>query len=345
MVNIGHPLYREDLKYATEYIRGRLIESETKSVLIIGATGLIGSFLTDVLVYYNRNVKKQFDIWAMGRSMKRLQDRFSYAGEGELYLWEHDINLPLETDVKFDYIFHLASNADPGTYKKYPVETITTNVLGAVHVIEYAKRHTDTRILFTSTMEVYGESEEETLSENAIGALNFNEVRAGYPESKRVSELLYHSAHIQYGVWAVVVRLGYIYGPTMTESDNKVVAEFVRNAACGKDLELQSAGLQRRSYCYVADAVTGMLAALFFGDAGEAYNVADEGSVLTIRQLAELIAEAAKVKLILQSNEITQDEKRRAGDKVLDARKLKQLGWNARNEIEVGIGRTLEIIR
>ncbi len=275
MVNIKHPLYQEDLKYVAEYIRGSTMGVGEKKVLIMGATGLIGSFLTDVLVYYNRYINVQFDIWAMGRSLKRLQNRFSYVVEDEIHLWEHDINLPLNTDIEFDYIFHLASNADPAAYKSYPVETITTNVRGTLNILEYLDKHKESKVLFASTMEVYGESEGKRIKENDYGAMDFNCIRAGYPESKRVSELLYKSAIEQYGINAYIARMGYIYGPTMTDSDNKVVAQFLRDGMNRNDLELQSLGEQKRTYCYVADAVTGMIQIISSGESGEAYNVAD----------------------------------------------------------------------
>lgn len=341
MVRIEHPLYREDLSNTAALIERSGLSGK---ILIIGATGLIGSFLTDSLIFFNRSIRKQFEIYAMGRSLLRLQKRFSYALSDEIFFWEHDINEPLDTEIEFDYIFQLASNADPGAYAAYPVETITTNVLGCINVIQYAKGHLDAHVLFTSSMEVYGENDGRLLQEGDFGVINCNCIRSGYPESKRVSELLYRSAVQQYGIWGCIARLGYIYGPAMTNTDNKVAAQFLRAAVRGQDLVLESPGLQRRTYCYVADAVTGMVTAVTAGASGEAYNIADRNSLVTIRQMGEIIAEHCGVKMI--SAESMPGDNGQAGrqDAVLDAEKLEQLGWNARIGITEGLYRTLKMM-
>lgn len=342
MLNILHPLYQEDLLDTSVFIGKSGLKGR---ILIIGATGLIGSFLTDVLAFYNRKIEQRFEIHAMGRNIKRLNARFSYLDSKEIQLWEHDIVIPLETEIEFDYIFHLASNADPGSYAAYPVETIMTNVQGTVNVLEYAKRHPQVRILFTSSMEVYGENDGKALKERNYGSIDFNGIRAGYPESKRVSELLYKSAVQEYGIHSCIVRLGYIYGPTMTDGDNKVVAQFIRAAVKRQNLILKSYGQQRRTYCYVADAISGIVKVLMEGKAGEAYNVADKNSLVTIRQLGELIAGISGIMLVdecdLKKAGVTVGKE----DNVLDSSKLEKMGWNAKTAIEMGIKRSLEIIR
>lgn len=345
MIKIEHPLYQSDLCYTAKFIEKHWRFPGKKTVLIIGGTGLIGAFLTDVFVYYNKNINRQFDIYVLGRSIKRLRERFSYAELSGIHLLEHDMNLPLKVEHNFDYIFHLASNADPGTYATYPVETITTNVQGSINVINYAKNHEVKRILFTSSMEVYGENCKKSLKENDYGIIDYNQIRSGYPESKRTAELLYKSAVKQYGVDSCIARLGYIYGPTMRDSDNKVVAQFIRAAAEGQSLVMNSAGLQQRTYCYVADTVTGMIKIMASGTIGEVYNVADKESLVTIRQLGEYVAQQADVKLVMKDNIQEQDVSTRAGDMILDSNKLEQLGWSAITGIEKGIEKTIAILR
>ncbi len=344
MTRIEHPLYQKDLCDTAEYIQKKWEINRRIKILIIGATGLIGSFLVDALLYYNHHVRYQFDIYAMGRSILRLKRRFSYA-ESSIHLWEHDINWPLKTDEDFDYIFHLASNADPGKYALYPFETITTNILGSVNVINYAKEHLNSKILFTSSMESYGENDGRNLCETDYGRINHNNIRSGYPESKRISELLYRSAVKEYGIAVYIARLGYIYGPTMIDDDNKVVAEFIRAAVNKKDILLKSEGTQRRTYCYVADAVCGMLMLMVSGIVGEVYNIADKKSLITIRQLGEIISEKFGVRLIMKY-EI--DAKKKTIDKtdmILNMDKIEKLGWKAKTEIAEGINKTVRILR
>lgn len=345
MVRIEHPLYQEDIRYVSEYIKKQLLCDNRKTILIIGATGLIGSFLTDVFLYYNRHICNLFDIYAMGRNLEQLKKRFAYTKDSEICLWEHDINSPLQTNINFDYIFHLASNADPGSYAKYPVETITTNVLGSIHIINYARTHLHSRIVFTSSMEVYGENNGEYLQEQDYGAIDYNCIRAGYPESKRISELLYRSAVKEYGISGCIARLGYIYGPTMTDSDNKVIAQFFKSVIEKEDLFLKSAGTQNRTYCYVADAVTGLLTLMACGKPGEAYNVANKESLVTIRQLGELISKQFQVNLRFKYNSQIKEKSIGKHDVLLNAEKLEQLGWCAKTRIKDGIERTIKILQ
>lgn len=344
MFNVNSPDYQKDLEHASTYITGEVFAGQKKiKVLIIGASGLIGSFLTDTFVYYNKNIAEKIEIYAMGRSLLRLKKRFDYIRSNEVFFWEHDIQKPFETEIEFDYIFHLASNADPASYAKYPVETISTNVLGSMNVIQYAKKHIKTKIVFTSSMEVYGENDGELLKETDYRSIDWNQLRAGYPESKRVSELLYRSAFAEYEIQSVIVRLGYIYGPTMTESDNKVVAQFIRSILDDKDIVLESAGTQRRTYCYVADAVIGILHSLFKGLPGEVYNVADKNSLVTIRELGEIVARLGRRNVYV--NDFEQKEIRLKKDVVLDSGKLEKLGWSAEYDIENGVIRTIAIMK
>ena len=367
-INTEHHLYQKDINYAATFLQRKWNVSGRKKILIIGATGLIGSFLADVIIYYNKHIKNQFDLYLMGRNFHRLQKRFRYVMGEEtqnvvfnnvnfstdfkypcevfkgIYLWEHDIHIPLMANIEFDYIFQMASNATPGVYALYPVETITTNIQGTINVMEYAKLHPSVQVLFASSMEVYGENGEKKLRESDYGVINNNHIRNGYPESKRVSELLYRSAVQQYGVKSYIARFGYIYGPTMTDSDDKVSAQFIRSALRGEDLVLNSPGLQRRTYCYVLDAVTGMLQIMGSGTVGEVYNVANSESLVTIRRLGEIIAQQVGVKLLLggipEGTDLVQ-----TGNKILDCNKLEQIGWEAVVGIEEGVARTIAVLR
>jgi len=342
MFSVDHSLYQEDLNKTVPYIKNMVKDKDEISVLVIGATGLIGSFMVDALLNYNCRVKECIRVYAMGRSMDRLKKRFGYSASDKLILVQHDIHNSLDMSIRYDYIFHLASNADPGAYALYPVETISTNILGSLNVIEYAKVHKESKIVFTSTMEVYGETDKDELEEADYGRIDYNQIRAGYPESKRTSELLYRSAVKQYGINVVIARLGYIYGPTMTDTDNKVVAEFIRNAVNGEDIVLKSEGKQRRTYCYVADTANGVFVLADRGANGEAYNVADKNSKVTIRELAEIVAEIGESNARMPE---TDKSAVKVHHTVLDIEKLEQLGWAAKVGITEGIRRTVDMYR
>lgn len=339
-------LYQNDLKNVVQYIKPK----KNMSILVTGASGLIGSQIIDALLYYNQNNRKQtFQIYAMARNKNRLLERFKGMNiYTELHLLVGDICEPLPDDLQFDAIIHAASNADPRTYSLYPVETIKTNVMGTIQVLEYAKKHLNTRVLFTSTMEVYGEiPDKDIFEEQDFGIINTNLIRSGYPESKRTSELLCRSYAYEYGVDTVITRLGYIYGPTMTKTDNKVIAQFIRNALKKEKIILKSKGEQKRSYCYSADAVGGIFCVLFSGQSNEVYNVANKHSVITIVGLAHTLANITNTEVVYSlppdnTNNINQANPH---DAVLATKKLEELGWKPIYNLSCGLKKTLDIIK
>lgn len=342
---LKNKLYQGDLESISQYINIK----RDMSILVTGASGLIGSLVVDALLYFNENNDKKhsFKIFAMARNEERLNKRFcNFVNSSNLTLFTGDICEPLPDEFAFDYIIHTASNADPGTYSVYPAETIKTNVMGTLQVLEYAKKHKGTKVLFTSTMEVYGEIPgKNSFGEQDFGSINLNSVRSGYPESKRVSELLCRSYADEYGVDAIIVRLGYIYGPTMTETDNKVVAQFIRNGLNKENIFLKSKGEQKRSYCYGADAVAGMFCVLFRGTKAEAYNIANEHSIVTIADMAQIMADIARTSVIYSEPERMELKGFSAPqDAVLEVEKLKSLGWKAKYDLIDGFKRTLTIL-
>ena len=337
-MQITNSLYREDLRKICKYISDR-----DASILITGATGLIGSCITDAFVFANLELSHSHEIYVMGRNKKKLEDRFCYGGEQVHYL-EQDAQMPIPDEIDVNYVISAASNADPRTYALYPAETILTNVLGNYNALEYAKRH-NSKVLMTSTMEVYGEMDVSSKCEDSFGLINFNSVRSGYPESKRTSELLFRSYVDEYHVEAMIARLGYIYGPTMSSTDNKVVAQFIRKIINKENIVLKSEGKQKRSYCYVADTVAGIVSILFNGKPGEAYNIASSKSTITIKDMAQIAADIAGTKVVFD----LPDELERKGSStpqnaVLCVEKLKSLGWEDSYGIEEGFRRTEAIM-
>ncbi|MCC8144845.1 MAG: NAD-dependent epimerase/dehydratase family protein [Bacteroidales bacterium] len=338
-----HPLYKEDLEEVCKLVS---LPANSK-ILVTGASGLIGSFLIDALRYDNLINKKKFEITGTGRNLERMKKRFStdFPVDG-LTLIQRDATEPIPKEEEYDFIIHLASNADPQSYARYPAETITTNVLGTMRILEYTKDHLRTRLLFTSTYEVYGECVDiEQLTERDYGRLDFNAIRSGYSESKRVSELLIRSFVEEYHVNAVITRLGSIYGPTMTANDNKAVAQFIRKAVNSENIVLKSKGWQKRTYTYVADAVMGILLVINQGISGEAYNVANPSAIVTIAQVAEAAAKIAGKEVVYD----IPDELERKGfpkeqDSVLNVDKLLKLGYFPRYGIQSGLERTIRIL-
>ena len=339
-------LYLEDIKYVCgldlpwEKLKG-------KSVLLSGATGLVGSFLVDVLL------SKGIDctVYALGRSEKKAKARFlKWTNDQHLVFIPYDINKPLNRpDLgTVDYVLHMASNTHPMQYSTDPIGTITTNIIGVQNMLEFAVEHHATRFAFTSSNEIYGENrgDVEMFKEDYCGYINSNTMRAGYPESKRCGEALCQAYKAQKGLDVVIPRPTRSYGPTMLMTDTKAISQFIKKGVAGEDIVLKSAGTQYYSYTYVADAVSGLLYILLKGKSGEAYNIADERSDIMLKDLAAVIADIASRKVVFEIPDAIEAAGYSTATKArLDGSKLKGLGWEAKYDIQSGMERTISVLK
>lgn len=313
------------------------------TVLMSGVTGLIGSFLTDVLSERGDNIR----VAGLCRNTEAARERFN----GSPVLIAQNVNEVFSDEVEgidADYVLHLASNTHPVQYSTEPISTITTNIIGTQHMLDYAARHHAKRFVFASSVEIYGEAQKGMLSfsEKDLGYIDCNTLRAGYPESKRAGEALCQAYRAQEGLDIVIPRLSRTYGPTMRGADSKAIAQFIKKGVKREDIVLKSAGTQLYSYSYVADAVSALLTVMLTGKDGEAYNIADPASDITLKELAECVAAEFGGKVIFE----LPDEKEKAGYStatraVLDAGKLRELGWKACTDMRDGMARTVRILR
>ena len=339
-------IYRSDLEVSLASVPS-LDLLKGCSVMICGATGLIGSFLTDMLLDFNKNHDGHIKIYAMGRNMERLQKRFDFSAKS-LHFLEHDVTQPLLFDFSVDYIIHAASNAYPASFNQDPVGTLLGNVLGTKNLLEYGMTHDMRRLLFVSSGEVYGQgtSDIEAYEETYSGYVDPMSPRSCYPNGKRVSETLCSSYSKQYGVDVVVARPCHTYGPNVTDLDNRANVQFVNNVLKGEDIVMKSAGLQVRSYCYIADCASALLTVLLNGGKGEAYNISNPDSVVSIAGFAGEVAEQAGRKLVYADpDSVDLAERSPISRQVLDAKKLCQLGWKGQYPLHKGISHTLGILK
>ena len=279
---------------------------------------MIGSYLVDLLQYINQTNKTNMHIFAMSRSAKNLTQRFG--GESDtLKLVVHDLSLPFNTTQHFDYIIHAGGANSPSEFANNPVDTMKTTLVGTMSLLDVAKRD-GAHFTFISTGEVYGRSNEQIFDESNPGCVDTKNPRACYPESRRAAETLCVAYGKQYGVPFNVARLGYVFGPTVTDNSDLAVAQFLRNAVNGQDIVLKSSGKQIRTWLYVADAVSGILHIILNGKSGEFYNVA--GSTASLKSFAETLAKIADINVKCE-NVSGAD----ADNSVLSSEKLHKLGW------------------
>lgn len=294
------------------------------NILITGATGLIGSRLVELLL-----AEGGCHVFAAGRNEERAQKRFSSFTENPHYhFMKHDVTEPLSYDTDFDYIIHAASNASPNFFANNPVEVMTANILGVKHLLDYGMCHNMKRFLYVSTGEVYGEGDGRVFTEDYQGYVDITSPRSCYPSSKRAAETLCAAYGKEYGIDYVIARPCHTYGPGFTEQDNRVYAQFIRNVLRGEDIVMKSTGSQMRSWIYVDDCANAILTILRKGTCGEAYNIADESSNISIRELAEMIAEIGSRKVVI---DIPTDAEKSGYNpvtkSVFSTAKLQALGW------------------
>lgn len=340
-------LYRQELRK----LNNQLLPWEKlsgKTIMISGATGMLGKCLIDFLMFRNAMENAKIQIIALSRNDVRAKERFADYWDSELFQYiSCDVNKSIPECGQVDYIIHAASNTHPLQYSQDSIGTITSNVIGTKNMLDYAVAHGTQRFCFASSVEIYGENrgDVEKFDEKYLGYIDCNTLRAGYPESKRLGETLCNAYGQTYGLDFVIPRLSRVYGPTMLSSDSKAISQFIRKAAAGEDIVLKSEGNQRYSYTFVIDAVAGILYCLLLGEAGEAYNVADEKSDISLKDLAEYLAQIVGKQVIFE----LPDEKERRGystatKAMLDAGKLESLGWRPRVHIAEGLQCTVEEI-
>lgn len=343
---ISNPIYQADLNH----VAALLIDWKRlagKKFLITGATGMIASTLIDILMCWNKKHQNAPGIHmiAVSRNEKRARERFGkYWGSEYFSYLSHDITTPLPELGNVDYILHAASNTHPRAYASDPIGTITANVEGTHQLLEYASSHNCQRFFFFSSVEIYGENRKDTESfdEHYLGYIDCNTLRAGYPESKRLGEALCNAYAVQKGQDFVIGRFSRVYGPTMLESDSKAIAQFIKKAVAGEDIVLKSAGTQVYSYTYVVDAAVAALYLLLYAKSGDAINIADRNSDISLKDLAGILAEIAHTKVMFEQP----DELERAGyttatRATLNPTRIEKLGWRAQTNIRQGMQKTV----
>lgn len=285
--------------------------------LVTGGAGFIGSHLCRSLLEQGEEVFC-LDNLSSGQ-LRNVESLTSFAN---FKFIKADVVEPIELEV--DRIYNLACPASPPFYQADPIQTSKTSVLGAINVLELARR-TGARVLQASTSEVYGDPLEHPQSETYWGNVNPIGIRSCYDEGKRMAESLFFDYHRQYDVDIRVIRIFNTYGPNMRPDDGRVVSNFITQALHNRPITIYGDGSQTRSFCYVDDLVTGIFAAMnYSADLTGPFNLGNPNE-FTVLELAQLTTVQIRSSSELKFVELPLDDPKQRRPDIQLARDL--LGW------------------
>lgn len=319
------------VKASWEKLRGR-------NVLVTGATGRLGLYIAQALFLANDRFDLGITVILIARSFEKLEAEYGQLlKRSDVQTVVQDVTQPIHISAPVDYIFHTAGLASPEDFTNRSIETLWGHVQGTKNVLDLAvEKHTQ-RLLYVSTVEIYGTwKQERPIRETDMGPLSCTDPRACYPEAKRLCETMLTCYKKEQNIDFVAVRMSHTLGPGISLNDGRAFAEFLRNVLNDEDIILQSDGSAVRTYTYTADAVGAMFLCLLDGDQ-DFYNIASEENQISIRDLAELIASLSKSGVTKVC--FAQEQGNRLAYLpfklgILDCSQIRALGWRPQVKLE-----------
>ena len=295
------------------------------TILITGGTGLIGSILVKCLLALNANIHITLPV----RTLEKAKEIFGNDSQF-LNIVVCDLDKFLKNmDEQYDYIVHLASPTAGKYMVEYPVETYSLAIESTRSILEYCKKLSVKSFVYVSSLEYYGQnSDDKIIKEDFLGYIDASSPRSSYPLGKRAAEYLCTAYAREYGIPVKVARLTQTFGAGVRVDDNRVFAQFVRSIINGRDIVMHTKGESSKPYCYTTDCVSAILHILLKGNNGEAYNVANQDSYISIKNMALFL----KNNFNSQVNVIVEEHPEMGYAPVtklnLSSEKLMALGWN-----------------
>lgn len=318
---------------------------ENSTVLITGASGMIGSYLMYVLASLNDLQSFNIKILALVRDKNKIPNYLK--NRIDIAVLEQDVCDRIIYNEKIDYIIHAASPASPTIMKKIPVETIMANTVGTLNTLKLAVKNNVKAYLYISSREVYGEPYDwqKEFDEETYGFVDPLLPRSCYSEGKKAAETMCMCFKEQYGLNVKIARPAHTYGPGMSIYDGRVQADFLKNIVNNEDIIMKSRGEAIRTYTYISDVIAGIFFILLNSD-DVVYNIADKNAKLSIKELAKLLVSLYPERKLKVKMELENDIKGCAPFKlgIINSDKLIKLGWKPNISLNDGFKRTVEYI-
>ena len=317
-----------------------------KTVLITGASGMIGTYMLQTLTMLNDKFGYGIKVIAALRNALKLPEEVRNREDVEILI--HDVTKNFDVKEDVNYIIHAASPASPLIMQNQPVETIAANTLGTFYTLSLAKEKNAEGYMFISSREIYGQPSEgqEFFYEDTYGFVDQLNPRSCYSEGKKAAETMCVCYHDEYGLNTKIARLAHTYGPGMSIYDGRVQADFLKNVFHNEDIVLKSEGTAVRTYTYIGDAVAGLFRILLDSE-DIVYNIGNEDGKVSIRELAEIMVSIYPergLKLVFDIPEGGTKGTAPYTFGILNSGKLRSIGWKPKYSVKEGFKRTLEYL-
>ena len=328
----------EDIEDIVLRVRGLYDDFRDKTVLITGATGLIGSLIVRSLCKMEEKEGLGLRVIALVRNKAKAEQLLNGL-KVEIVDNEGDV------DGEVDYIVHCAAPTQSRFFVEQPVETLDAIIAGTQKMLEFARKRQTRRFLYLSSMEAYGTiNEPRTITEKDEGYIALDSARSSYSLGKRAAELYTYCYDDEYGLNVSIARLAMCFGAGLGKDDHRVHKSFCEDALAGRDIVVKSTGETTVNFVYSADAIVALLMLLVRGGEKKTYNVAGNNNNMTIYNMAECIAGFGGVKV---RKELPQGESMFAPDNkmTLDAGKMKSLGWVPKYDLKKALQRLMDYLK
>lgn len=316
--------------------------TKKKSIyLITGIKGYIGSMIATKILSCQEYSGSEVQIIGLGHNLSHMEntENVTYA-EAEIADFQSCFNAISSTGITPDYIIHCASPTKSAYMISNPVETIESIVTGTKNILEIAKIYNVKSMVYLSSMEAYGQIscvDDKRIEESEQGYIDILNVRSSYPLGKRMAENLCFSYYKEYDVPVKIARLAQTFGKGVRDNDTRVFVQFANAVKENKNIILHTKGDSMGNYCDIDDVVRAILLLLQIGESGEVYNVVNEENTMTIREMAEMVAEKVAHGKIEVVYDIPKENIYGYAAKTglrLSSEKLKSLGWESKKNIE-----------